>query len=68
MRVDNKETAKEIFTLTPLGLITSILGDNTDAKIVADQIELYLRRNNVGIVIDDNRLSFGNLQKIEKEK
>ena len=68
MKGEDKETAEEILSLTPLGLITSILGDNTDAKIVADRIELYLRRNNVGIVIDDNRLSFGNLQKIGEEK
>ncbi len=68
MSADDKKNAEEGLSLTPLGLITSILGDNKDAKILSDRIELYLRRNNVAIVIDDNRLSFGFLQKIGNEK
>jgi hypothetical protein len=55
-----------MLALTPLGLI-SIYLDEYDAKKVADQIELYFRRNHCGMAIDDNKLSFVKLAEVGNE-
>jgi hypothetical protein len=55
-----------MLSLTPLGLI-SIYLDEYDAKKVADQIELYFRRNHCGMAIDDNKLGFVKLAEVGNE-
>jgi len=59
---DTEDTEKIL-----LGLLANCLNDN-DAKMVIDQIELYLRRNNAAIGICNNRLAFAFLQKTGGEK
>jgi hypothetical protein len=64
-RSDTEGTEK-MLALTPLGLI-SIYLDEYDAKRVADQIELYFRRNHCGMAIDDNKLSFVQIAEVGNE-
>jgi hypothetical protein len=66
MSDSTKET--EVFTITPLGLFCSYLNDDKLAKSLAEGLELYLRRNGVGIAIDDNRMRFVELVRTEAEE
>ena len=63
---EDTEDTEEKVALTPLGLI-SIYLDDYDAKRVADQIELYFRRNHCGMAIDENKLSFVQIAKVGNE-
>jgi hypothetical protein len=63
---EDTEDTEEMLALTPFGLI-SIYLDEYDAKRVADQIELYFRRNHCGMAIDDNKLSFVKLAEVGNE-
>jgi hypothetical protein len=66
LTTENTEDTEEKVALTPLGLI-SIYLDEYDAKKVADQIELYFRRNHCGMAIDDNKLGFVKLAEVGNE-
>ena len=66
LTTENTEDTEEKVALTPLGLI-SIYLDDYDAKRVADQIELYFRRNHCGMAIDDNKLGFVKLAEVGNE-
>ena len=66
LTTENTEDTEEKVALTPLGLI-SIYLDDYDAKRVADQIELYFRRNHCGMAIDENKLSFVQIAKVGNE-
>lgn len=57
LTTENTECTEDRLALTPFGLMAIYL-DELDAKKVADQIELYFRRNGCGMAIDDNKLSF----------
>ena len=66
LTTEDTEHTEEMLSLTPLGLI-SIYLDEYDAKKVADQIELYFRRNHCGMAIDDNKLGFVKLAEVGNE-
>ena len=66
LTTEDTEDTEEKVALTPLGLI-SIYLDEYDAKKVADQIELYFRRNHCGMAIDDNKLGFVKLAEVGNE-
>jgi len=66
LTTENTEDTEEMLALTPLGLL-SIYLDDYDAKRVADQIELYFRRNHCGMAIDDNKLGFVKLAEVGNE-
>jgi hypothetical protein len=66
LTTEDTENTEETVALTPLGLI-SIYLDDYDAKKVADQIELYFRRNHCGMAIQDNKLSFVQLTEVSNE-
>jgi hypothetical protein len=66
LTTENTEDTEEMLALTPLGLISLCL-DEYDAKRVADQIELYFRRNHCGMAIDDNKLGFVKLAEVGNE-
>jgi len=66
LTTEDTEDTEEMLALTPLGLI-SIYLDEYDAKKVADQIELYFRRNHCGMAIDDNKLSFVKIAEVGNE-
>lgn len=57
LTTEDTEVTEDRLALTPFGLMAIYL-DKLDAKKVADQIELYFRRNGCGMAIDDNQLSF----------
>lgn len=55
----------EVYKLTPKGLLMLHL-DDRNAKKALDVFELYCRRNNVGIAIEDNSLRFVELVNDER--
>ena len=55
----------EVYKLTPKGLLMAYL-DERNANKAFDALELYCRRNNVGIAIEDNSLRFVELVKDER--
>ena len=54
----------EKYRLTPLGLFAHNLVNEDDAKRVAEALELYLRRNNVAVAIEDNKMRFVQLEPV----
>jgi hypothetical protein len=60
-------TEEEYYQITPLGLI-SIHVELSVAKVIADDIELYCRRNNFGIAVHENKLRFVPLVRNKKQK
>lgn len=55
---------QEILSLTPLGLIHSYTDSSKLAKEIADGIELYMRRNGLGMAVANNRLTFVEMEPI----
>jgi len=61
----NKEEDDELIQLTPYGLLSHEFSDST-ARRVLDVLELYMRRGNLGIAIEDNRLQFVKLTPVNR--
>lgn len=58
---------EEIYTITPLGLVTSVVGIEW-AKIVIQDMEKYCKLHQLGMVMIEGRLRFANIvQSDEKE-
>lgn len=53
-----------VYKLTPLGFL-AIRMPEAKAKEIHDALELYCRRNGVGIAIEDNTLKFVELVKVD---
>ena len=64
-KVIELEQDEEVYTLTPLGFFSIYIQDEKLSKQIVDGLELYLRRHNLGMAIDDNRLKFVELFKGE---
>ena len=60
---DNEEN--EIIQLTPYGLLALEFDDST-ARKVRDVLELFMRRSNLGIAIEDNELQFVKLTPVNR--
>lgn len=58
--------AEERYALTVLGLLKPIVGEEKGRQ-ACDALELYMRRNNLGIAIVDNALRFVELVRQEDE-
>jgi hypothetical protein len=58
---------EKTYRLTPLGLFTTHIGDEAQAKKVADAVELYMRRSGLGMAIDKNRLAFVEMEPVEED-
>jgi hypothetical protein len=63
--IEFEQEMEEKLLLTPFGLI-SLYIDQDNAKLIADKIELYLRRHDCGIAIDDNKLRFVKIAEVGK--
>jgi len=59
---ENEDEA--VYKLTPFGFLSIRLPD-AKAKEINDALELYCRRNGVGIAIEDNMLKFVELVKVD---
>lgn len=57
----------DVWTISLYGLIATVTDDKT-ARKVADTLELYLRRNGVGIAIDGREMRFVELVREEETK
>lgn len=65
MSKDKQENEDEaVYKITPLGFLTIRLSVEK-AREINDALELYCRRNGVGIAIEDNRLKFVELVKVD---
>lgn len=54
----------EVYRLTLKGLLQARLGEETGREIY-DMLELYCRRNECGMAIEDGRLGFVNMEPVE---
>lgn len=52
-----KNDDDEIFTLTPLGVLSGDL-DTREAQAALDALELYMRRHGLALVVMGTRLDF----------
>lgn len=65
MSKDKQQSEDEVvYKITPLGFFTIRLPE-AKAKEINDALELYCRRNGVGIAIEDNMLKFVELVKVD---
>lgn len=65
MSKDKQQSEDEVvYKITPLGFLTIRLPE-AKAKEINDALELYCRRNGVGIAIEDNMLKFVELVKVD---
>jgi hypothetical protein len=55
---------EEVYRLTLKGLLHARLGVETGREIY-DMLELYCRRNDCGIAIEEGRLGFVNMERVE---
>jgi uncharacterized membrane protein YhfC len=55
---------EEVYRLTLKGLLQARLGEETGREIY-DMLELYCRRNECGMAIEDGRLGFVNMEPVE---
>jgi hypothetical protein len=55
---------EEVYRITLKGLLQARLGEETGREIY-DMLELYCRRNGCGMAIDDGRLGFVNMERVE---
>lgn len=63
---DTEGTEGEVkYRLTPRGLIENYTGEEK-AKEILDAIELYMRRNGLGMAVDNNRLAFVEMAPVEE--
>lgn len=64
-----KKTAKEAYTLTPFGLLSTVINEGS-AQCAADALTLYMLRHArpgaaMGIVVEYGHMQFVHLAKVE---
>lgn len=60
-RTDAVYEANETYRITPKGVLSLVLG-TADCQKAADALELHIRRHNKAIYVEDNRLTFVDLE------
>ena len=53
-----------LYALTPKGLFQDVLDSEELGQVVADRLELYLRRHGVAVAIEDNKLRFVQIEPV----
>ena len=60
----SKKKEEPAYNLTPKGLFTIVLDSEDLGDMVADRLELYLRRTGQAVAIEDNKLRFVQIEPV----